>query len=100
MFWSAFLGVLAAWLTYYFARPLLKKLKWKAKYGRNIMYGATLLIVAILCFIYPGFWFVVFGLCLVAFLWGIRNPNTNQRLIGQILGLKYNGEYPKKIKFF
>ena len=88
MFWSAFLGVLAARLTYYFARPLLKKLKWKAKYGWWFMTTVIFLLAAIACLIVPNLWIFLLIFAAALFLFGVRNPRTGQVLLAEILGIK------------
>ena len=92
MFWSAFLGVLAARLTYYFARPLLRNHKLIKKVLVTVFYIALAIFSAIMCMLIPYLWIAFLLLAAGLFLFGVRNPRTGQVLFAEILGMKVHPE--------
>ena len=92
MFWSAFLGVLAALLTYYFARPLLRNHKLIKKVLVTVFYIALAIFSAIMCMLIPYLWIAFLLLAAGLFLFGVRNPRTGQVLFAEILGMKPHQE--------
>lgn len=51
----------------------------------SLLFGAE-------CYFHPLLIIPVVTVAVAILLWGIRNPRTNQSLIGQILHLRYTGK--------